>query len=198
MTKSLWDERYGRDNYAYGTEPNLYFKSFIDSHVPGRILLPGEGEGRNAVYAATKGWDADAIDQSSEGRRKALKLAEKKGVSIGYTQANLVEYDFGTERYDAIAMIFFHLHRDIRQSIHLNLIKSLNPGGLIMIEAFSKAQLGKSSGGPQEIELLYDTRIFNDDFGLMKIEELYEISIILDEGPFHQGEASVIRMIARK
>ncbi len=57
MGTEFWDIRYSDSEYAYGTEPNVYFKSFIDTHSSGKILLPGEGEGRNAVYAAVKGWE---------------------------------------------------------------------------------------------------------------------------------------------
>jgi len=79
MAKEFWDHRYSENEYAYGTEPNSYFKAFIDTHLPGKVLLPGEGEGRNAVYAALKGWEVTAIDQSIEGLKKATALAEKKG-----------------------------------------------------------------------------------------------------------------------
>ena len=54
--KEFWNERYSQEAYAYGTEPNAFFKSRIDQLSPGKLLLPAEGEGRNAVYAATKGF----------------------------------------------------------------------------------------------------------------------------------------------
>ena len=73
-----WDERYSTPEYIYGKEPNLLFKAFIDSHNPGRVYLPGEGEGRNAVYAARKGWIVDAADQSPNAREKAMKLAAER------------------------------------------------------------------------------------------------------------------------
>ena len=48
----FWDKRYNNEDLIYGTEPNKFFKQYIDKIKPGRILLLGEGEGRNAVYAA--------------------------------------------------------------------------------------------------------------------------------------------------
>jgi hypothetical protein len=77
---STWNERYGADEYVYGKEPNGFLKEFIDNHPPGKILLPAEGEGRNAVYAASKGWEVTAFDFSEEGKKKALKLALKKPI----------------------------------------------------------------------------------------------------------------------
>ena len=90
--KEQWDNRYSADDYIYGIEPNSYFKSIIDSLKPGSLLLPGEGEGRNAVYAASKGWKVTAYDISTEGRKKAMALAKanntapKTGDATGKSQ----------------------------------------------------------------------------------------------------------------
>ena len=75
--KDFWNQRYAEEEYAYGTEPNAFFKAQLDQRTPGRLLLPAEGEGRNAVYAAKKGWEVVAFDQSDAGQKKALKLAKE-------------------------------------------------------------------------------------------------------------------------
>ena len=49
--KEFWNERFSSEEYIYGTEPNLFFKSELDKRTPGDLLMPAEGEGRNAVYA---------------------------------------------------------------------------------------------------------------------------------------------------
>ena len=198
MTTEFWDIRYGDRDYAYGTEPNVYFKSFIDTHSSGKILLPGEGEGRNAVYAAINGWDVHAVDQSQAGMEKAKMLAELNNVTIDYQIQDLSVLDSGEDVYDAIALVFLHLPPQIRSTVHQKFIKLLKPGGLIMIEAFSKAQLGRQTGGPPVLEMLYDKEILLADFGELNILELYETLEEYNEGPYHQGEGAVIRMIARK
>lgn len=55
MKNEFWNERYSANETVYGDKPNKFFKQFIDTHKPGKILLPAEGEGRNALYAASKG-----------------------------------------------------------------------------------------------------------------------------------------------
>ena len=57
----FWDKRYGEEGFAYGKEPNEYIRAKLPLLTPGKILFPGEGEGRNAVYAAQLGWKASAI-----------------------------------------------------------------------------------------------------------------------------------------
>ncbi len=198
MSTEFWDIRYGNPEYAYGTEPNEYFKSFIDSNPPGKILLPGEGEGRNAVYAALKGWEVYALDQSKAGMDKAKKLAEINKVKIDYQVEDLSSFEPDMVAYDAIALVFLHLPPQIREHIHQKLSGLLKPEGLLLMEAFSKAQLGRNTGGPPVLDMLYDEDILRKDFGDLNILELYELIEVYNEGPYHQGEAAVIRMIARK
>jgi hypothetical protein len=47
--KEFWNERYANEEYAYGEEPNEFFKQELARLQPGRILLPADGEGRNGV-----------------------------------------------------------------------------------------------------------------------------------------------------
>ncbi len=198
MANEFWDSRYNQPDYAYGINPNEYFKHFIDHHSPGKLLLPGEGEGRNAVYAARKGWEVTAIDQSPEGKRKAFALAEKNQVSFIYRVGNLLTDTFYSDQFDAVALIFLHLPPDIRLHIHKQFVRSLVPGGFLLVEAFSKNQLGRSSGGPQATELLYDQILLGQDFQQLNILEMLETEVFLDEGLFHQGQASVVRLLGKK
>ena len=106
---NMWDSRYAEDEYAYGTEPNEFFKETINKFdIDGKILLPAEGEGRNAVYAAKKGLDVTAFDISIEGTKKALQLAEHENVAIRYEVGNLPELKLMNESFDAAAFIYAH------------------------------------------------------------------------------------------
>jgi len=111
---------------------------------------------------------------------------------------DLIEIISDEEFYDAIALVFIHLPSDIRKIVHRNLIKKLKPGGWIVIEAFSKKQFGRKTGGPPDIEMLYDEYILREDFNDLHIVKLFELTEVFDEGPFHQGESALIRMIAKK
>ena len=84
--KQFWDQRYAENETVYGFTPNQFFKQFIDGRKPGSILLPAEGEGRNAVFAARLGWEVDAFDSSSVARKKALDFAAKENVTKLYAR----------------------------------------------------------------------------------------------------------------
>ena len=196
---NFWDERYSSHEYIYGTEPNIFFKECIDrAAVGGKLLLPGEGEGRNAVYAAKLGWYVDAFDQSKCGQIKALKLASNNNVSINYSVIDLINFRPNNDYYDMAANIFVHLDSETRFIFHNKIISSVKNGGKIILELFSKNQLGKNSGGPQDAKMLCSIEEIRNDFKELKILILEEKTIYLDESDKHRGEASVIRFIGEK
>lgn len=196
--QKLWEERYKVPEYIYGREPNLWFKAFIDSHRPGRVFLPGEGEGRNAVYAARNGWQVDAADQSPSARDKALKLAEEYRVYLTYSVTDILEMEIPANTYDAIGLIYLHKTPGQRELFYPKLIRSLKPGGWLVLEAFYKKQIHNDTGGPKEISMLFSIDELRNYFRELAIVELEEQEQILKEGLLHQGKADTIRMMAMR
>ncbi len=196
--QNQWDERYARQEYIYGTEPNKFLKEKLATLKPGRILFPAEGEGRNAVYAAQLGWETDAFDQSIEGQKKAFQLAKLKKVSINYSIQALDKWSPEPDQYNCIALIFVHLPEGLRKQVHKAAIKALKPGGVLILEGFTINQLPRSSGGPKNTELLFTSDQIKIDFANLSEVQMLETQIILDEGPLHQGLADVIRLTGFK
>ena len=198
MSKDFWNSRYSEQEFAYGTQPNVFLKEQLEKIKSGTALFLGEGEGRNAVYAATLGWQADAVDFSSSAKVKALKLAEKNNVKINYEVCDLNEYRFKENYYDLVVMIFLHLPLELREKVFKDSINSLKRNGILLVEAFNKNQINNSSGGPQSLDLLYSE---NDVLGLvndLRTETIETKSIELDEGEYHNGKADVIRYVGVK
>lgn len=197
MKNEFWNIRYETNITVYGNEPNEYFKSFIDRHKPGSILLPAEGEGRNAIYAASKGWQVDAFDFSVAAREKALKRAEEKQLKISYQVVNIEDYK-ASKQYDAVGLIYVHLEPELRKKFHGEIAKSLVPAGYLIFEAFAKEQKNNASGGPKEEELLYDAPSICSDFQHLHILFCGQKEVDLHEGAFHKGKAHVLRLIGQK
>lgn len=192
--KSHWDQRYAGDIYAYGKEPNYFFRLFINSLPPGKILLPGEGEGRNAVYAAGKGWHVFALDQSTEGQRKAMNLAREKGVEIRYDIGDLANIDYPESSFDVVSLIFVHLPPEIRQDVHAKLISMLRPGGIFHMVAFKPEQLQHQTGGPRDLRLLYDEALLRQDLSALIDLRFFHIDSFFEEGPHHLGRFQAIEV----
>lgn len=182
----------------YGTEPNDWFVEKLKIIKPGKLLLPAEGEGRNAVWAASQGWEVTAIDQSPMGKEKAMRLAVTKNVKIDYLVKDIRTYRGKENAFDVVGLIYLHMPPEYRLKVHTELINSLKPGGCVILEAFSKAQLPNASGGPKNVELLYDPDVLKSDFESLKILEFYNVKVNLHEGTLHRGIADVIRLFARK
>lgn len=194
---TIWNERYDREDYAFGTQPNEWFKSVIDNLKPGRLLVPGAGEGRDAVYAARMGWEVDAFDLSSVGKEKALLLAENAGVNINFWVLDVAQFGFTKPEYDMVAMIFLHLHPGVRRDFFQNLHRCLVPGGVVVIEAFNPLQLPLASGGPKDPEMLLTPEILEAELLNIRAMESFQARVILNEGSLHQGEAEVVRYLGR-
>lgn len=192
---NFWNQRYKNNATVYGWQPNIFFKEYLDKAEAGTLLLPCEGEGRNAIYAAKKGWQVSAFDFSSIAVEKALQKANEENVSINYIQKSIEEY-IPERQYQLIASIYVHIAEPSRKLFHQQLIASLQPKGTILLEAFHKNQINHSSGGPQSTQLLYSKEELMADFSGLTITLLEEKDIYLTEGAFHNGHASVIRMIA--
>ncbi len=200
--KTFWDERYSQQGYVYGTEPNEFFRSQLPLIEPGSIVLPAEGEGRNAVYAARSGWSVFAFDQSVEGRNKAVALAATHNVNIIYEVADALTVQLPQQKFELLGLFFAHFPAQHRNKIHSRFISSLQPGGKIIFEAFSTEQIRYQkqfgSGGPQQKEVLFTAGDVENLFAGCDMLLLEEKEIVLNEGEFHKGKASVIRCVARK
>ena len=198
MTNSFWNKRYSQKDFVYGESPNIFFAETLKKLKSGKIILPCDGEGRNAVYAAREGWEVKAFDLSDAGKLKADHLALKYGVEIDFQIMDAELATFSDESTDVVAFIYAHLPPEVRKTLHQNSIKWLKPGGKVILEVFCPDQLNNSSGGPKDLNLLYTKEMLSDDFKDLKIELLEYKKIELNEGKFHKGIAAVIRMIASK
>lgn len=201
--KEFWNQRYAQEAMAYGDAPNAFFKAQIDTLTPGRILLPAEGEGRNAVYAAQQGWQVWAYDWSEVARDKALNFAAVHGVSIDYQLGSLDELPLRPDFFDVVALIYVHYPDPVRQQ-QMRLLQSwLKPQGRLILEGFSKKHpeyqaLNPSVGGPKGRDQLYDVADLLADFDQCRpwMAEAQEIELL--EGTCHCGTAHVVRLNLEK
>lgn len=201
--KEKWDERYSSKEFAYGEGPNDYLKEQLIKFPAGKILFPAEGEGRNAVYAATLGWQVYAFDQSTEGKKKAMQLADKNHVEINYEVGEFQTLNYEPGQFDAMALIYAHFPADVKSPYHKTLTTYIKPDGIVIFEAFSKKHLAYVTsnpkvGGPKEIDVLFSVEEIQSDFKDFEFIEFAEQEVELNEGLYHIGKGSVIRFVGRK
>lgn len=198
---TFWDQNFSAPGYKYGTEPNAFLREQAFRLPPGsRVLLPGDGEGRNAVWLATQGHRVTSVDLSLVGLGKAQQLAAGKGVELAILQADLADWAPEPASFDAVVLTYVHLPPAIRASAHARLAAGLCDGGWLILEAFHPEQLAHASGGPRDVAMLYDLATLRADLAAAGLQEslAWEGRVTLDEGPGHQGLAHVTRYVAQK
>jgi len=103
MTNSFWNERYSQKDFVYGESPNIFFAETLEKLKPGKIILPCDGEGRNAVHAAREGWEVKAFDLSDAGKLKADHLELKYGVEIDFQIMDALLASYPENSVDVVA-----------------------------------------------------------------------------------------------
>jgi len=196
----FWDQNYAAPGYKYGTAPNAFLAAEA-WRLPARakVLLPGDGEGRNGVWLARQGHQVWSIDGSEVGLAKARALASAAGVTITTEHVELAEWRPAPAQFDGLVLTYVHLPPERRSTVHQQLLQGLKPGGLLILEAFHPLQLGYSSGGPKVPELLYTLDQLEADFTAHCDTLLaWEGEVVLDEGPGHQGPGRVVRWLGQR
>jgi cyclopropane fatty-acyl-phospholipid synthase-like methyltransferase len=197
--QKMWDERFAQAEFVYGEQPNAYLRAQFHRLTPGcKILVPADGYGRNGIWLASQEFRVSTVDLSPVGVARARKSAQAAGLAMSIKQADLATWTWPVSEFDAVVSIFLHLPRDIRPQIHAHMLGALQPGGLLIIEAFTPAQLQHSSGGPKQVELLYTAEILRRDFAAADVLELHEVEVEIDEGRMHRGPAAVVHAVFRK
>ena len=199
MNKNFWNARYDEEGYAYGTKANVYLSSHaaLFKSVK-KVLVIGDGEGRNGVWLAEQGCQVVSVDSSKVGVKKAQHLAAEKGVKLDAIYADLNEWDWPESEFDFVVIIYVHFPPEVRELLHEKVIAALKPGGQLIMESFTPEQLNYSSGGPPILEMLYTAEMMTSDFKMLEIQQLEECITELNEGKYHCGEGAVVRLLALK
>lgn len=196
----MWDERYSREDYVFGTEPNAFLASCAPLLEPGRgALCVADGEGRNSVWLARRGLAVTAFDFSSVGIAKARKLAAAGGVAVDYRQASIEDWDWSPDRFDVVAAIFIQFAEPaLRSRIFEGMKRTLKPGGLLLVQGYRPEQIEYATGGPRARENLYTRALLEEAFAGFEILRLSEHDSEIHEGPGHAGMSALIDLVARK
>ncbi|HEV2859630.1 MAG TPA: class I SAM-dependent methyltransferase [Pyrinomonadaceae bacterium] len=194
----MWDERYGTEEYAYGTKPNEFLEANVGRIPKGKVLSLAEGEGRNAVFLAKRGYAVTAVDASQVGLNKARKLAEENGVVVEFIHADLADYDLGENRWDGIVSIFCPLPSSLRKQLYKKVEAGLRPNGVFLIEAYTPDQLKHGTGGGNSADVMQTKESLSLELAGLKFTHLVELERDVREGIYHTGVGAVVQAIATK
>lgn len=197
---ATWNRRFEGDGFLFGSEPNVWLKEHVDVWPPGgRILCVADGEGRNSVWLARKGFVVDAFDIADVGVAKARRLAAESGVNVNFMVADCDGYPWTESVYDGVAAIFVQFADPaLRQRLFQRMAASLKPGGSLILQGYTPKQLEYGTGGPPFLSHLYTAEMLRAAFSELEILELSEYEADVNEGSGHKGISALIGMVARR
>lgn len=195
LSKSMWDEEYKTDEYMYGKQPNDFLKENHSLIPKGKVLMLAEGEGRNAVFLATLGYQVTAVDISSIGLEKAKKLAAENNVEVETICEDLQTFDLGNEQWEGIVSIACHLPPELRKDLYKRVELALKPSGVFFMEGYTPEQLNYKSGGPPLAEMMTSKEMLIEELPNITFSHLQELEREVIEGVNHFGLAAVVQAI---
>ena len=194
-----WDKRFLSDEYLFGTEPAQALVKLEEHLLPnGKTLVVADGEGRNSVYLASKGFQVTATDYSEVGLSKARKLAEMQGQKVNYLVQDIYETNWSNNQYDNVIAIFIQFVPPEKQRSVLNsLRKATKFGGTLLVHGYTPEQVALKTGGPPNTDHMYTTELLNEIYSGMKIIISNEYRIVIEEGQGHNGMSALIDFVAK-
>lgn len=196
---STWNQRFATAQYIFGEVPNAYLSRQAPHLRAGSALAVADGEGRNGVWLAEQGLQVDAFDFSENAIQKARDLAQRKALTIHWHCSDWQSFEWQPAHYDNMVGIFFQFATPAeRMALFAKMDASLKPGGTLIIQGYTTAQLKFNTGGPGKAEHMYDEQMMRDAFPNYDIIDLQSYEAQINEGSAHQGMSGLLGLTARK
>lgn len=190
-----WDARFAESGYAYGTEPNDFLREVLsrlpDQPTGGDALSLCEGEGRNAVFLARRGFRVTAVDFSGVGLAKAREFAARQGVSIETVQADLAQFELGANRWDLIVAVFAQPPAAVRRRLYAAASHALRANGRFILESKVQADAGADDRYP-------GVDVLGRELAPLRLEIAREGERLIAEGRYHTGSVRTAQILAVK
>jgi SAM-dependent methyltransferase len=183
--RGFWDDVFRKGEVAFHKDASKLLQYAIRDRKPGTAIDLGMGEGRNAVFLASQGWQVTGVDFSREAVKQARARASASHLSITAVIDDLDHFDLGRANWDLIALFYMHAwFHESKLNVPERLMEALRPGGLLVIEG--------CAGGKGD----YQTNELLRSFSALNIIHYEDVN---DETDWDPGRKSrVVRFIAEK
>ena len=175
MTSEQWDERYSAPNLVWSVLPNRFLVAEVEGLEAGRALDVACGEGRNAVWLATQGWEVTGVDFSPVGIEKARRLAEEHGVDVSWEVADTTTWRAPSDSFDLVILFYLHLLPGSMRTVLGHAQDALAPGGTLLVVGHALRNLTDGYGGPPTADGLYSPDDLAEVLTALTIERAEEV-----------------------
>ena len=194
-----WDKRFSIEDYLFGTEPAQALVKLEKYLIPkGETLVIADGEGRNSVYLAGKGFKVTATDYSKVASKKAKALAESQNVKVNYKIEDFFDIDWSEKQYDNVVGICFQfVPSEMIKEVLRGLRAATKKGGTLLVHGYTPEQINFATGGPKDVTQMYTKGTFEDAFDDVEIIVNHEYQMHISEGMGHNGQSALIDFVAK-
>jgi SAM-dependent methyltransferase len=154
MDSAQWDERYSTSELIWTGRANQFVETHLADLEPGTAVDLGAGEGRNAVWLASRGWEVTAVDFSPVGLDKAERLAAEHGVEIATACADATTWQ-PDQPVDLVVLSYLQLPSAQQQMVLEHAAGWLALGGTLFVIAHDRSNIEHGYGGPPSPEVCY-------------------------------------------
>ncbi len=159
MDAMQWDDRYAGKDLVWSAEPNAVVEQETLSLTPGRALDLAAGEGRNAIWLASRGWQVTAVDFSSVATERARRLADERlgadAESVQAITADVLAWEPEPGGFDLVLIVYFHVPAPQRRALIRAAARGLAPDGTLLVLGHHRDNIEHGVGGPQDPALLF-------------------------------------------
>ena len=155
MDKHQWNARYLATDRMWSVAPNQFVEAELDSLAPGRALDIAAGEGRNAIWLATRGWRVTAVDFAKAAIDRGHRVAMESGVSVDWQVADVLTYEPDAEAFDVALLVYLQLPTEPMKQVLRRAVSALSHGGTLLVVGHDSRNLVDGYGGPQSAAVLY-------------------------------------------
>jgi SAM-dependent methyltransferase len=181
-----WDERYRERPLVWSAEPNLFVERELAGLPPARAIDLAAGEGRNALWLASRGWEVEAVEFSPVAIEKGRQLATGAELELHWTLADLRD-----EPRMAPAALVLIAYLQLPTAEMAPVVRYaaglVAPGGELFLVGHARRNLTEGVGGPQDPDVLWTDELLREGVGGsgLEIDRLTEVTRVLetDEGP---------------
>ena len=156
MDSHYWDEKFGAtEDLIYTDQVNRFVKELTEGLKPGKMIDLAGGEGRNSVYFAELGWQAENIDISGVGLTKFLKFAEERGVGekVFANRADATGFESVLTPVDLGVVAYLQIKQDDLADALDCLIDNIRKGGKLVGVWHSRDNMQNDYNGPRDAEV---------------------------------------------
>ena len=152
-----WNARFAGEGFLFGEEPNAFLRTQAHWLQPGdSVLCVADGEGRNSVWLAERGYQVTAFDFAPNAVAKAKTLAQRRNVNVSHELGDAYTWPWAAKRYDALVAVFIQfLPPNPRDEVFAGMKSAVKQGGLFLLEGYRPEQVDFGTGGPPRREHMY-------------------------------------------